>query len=246
MPITNANTRSDVGQTDQLPDSVCQSIYIVIAAYNEEATIGEVVRSLKDYYPHVVVVDDGSEDDTWNKAYREGAETLRQVVNRGQGAALQTGIEYSLRNGAQYIVTFDADGQHSVRSIPRLIWPIINGEAEIVLGSRFISDTDSVPRARRLLLGAAILFTRLTSGTRLTDTHNGMRAFSRRAAEMLDIQLDRMAHASEIIDQVVRSRLPYTEVPVQITYTQYSQAKGQGAAASFRVVFDYLIGRLLR
>jgi polyprenyl-phospho-N-acetylgalactosaminyl synthase len=246
MPIANATTHSDIGPTEQLPESVRQTLYIVIAAYNEEAIIGEVVRGLKVYYPHVVVVDDGSVDDTWDKARREGAETMKHVINRGQGAALQTGIEYSLRNGAQYIVTFDADGQHSVHSIPGLITPIINGEVDIVLGSRFISHADSVPLARRLLLSAAVLFTWLTSGARLTDAHNGMRAFSRKAAEMLDIQLDRMAHASEIIDQVVRSRLPYTEAPVQITYTDYSKAKGQGAAASFRVVFDYFIGRLLK
>jgi len=230
----------------QLPDSVRRGVYIVIAAFNEEAAIGDVVRSLTSDYPYVVVVDDGSADNTWDIARRAGAVTLRHVFNRGQGAALQTGIEYSLRHGAQYVVTFDADGQHSASSIPRLLEPIIQGRAEIVLGSRFITDSSSVPWTRRLLLAAAVLFTWLTSGTRLTDAHNGMRAFSRKAAETLDIQLDRMAHASEIIDQVVRSRLAYTEVPVRVKYTEYSQAKGQRAAASFRVVFDYIIGRLLR
>lgn len=218
----------------------------MIAAFNEEASIGDVVRSLIPDYPHVVVVDDGSADNTWDIARRSGAITLRHVVNRGQGAALQTGIEYSLRQGAQYVVTFDADGQHCADFIPRLLEPIVQGRAEIVLGSRFLADSSSVPWTRRLLLSAAVLFTWMTSGTRLTDAHNGMRAFSRTAAEMLDIRLDRMAHASEIIDQIVRSHLPYTEVPVRVKYTEYSQAKGQRAAASFRVVFDYIIGRLLR
>lgn len=244
--MTNSPIHNDDRQLHQLSDSVRRSAYIVIAAFNEETAIGDVVRSLISEYPHVVVVDDGSADNTWAMARQAGATTLRHVVNRGQGAALQTGIEYSLRQGAQYVITFDADGQHSASSIPRLLEPIVGGRAEIVLGSRFIDDSSSVPWSRRSLLAAAVLFTWLTSGARLTDTHNGMRAFSRRAAEMLDIQLDRMAHASEIIDQVVRSRLPYAEVPVQINYTKYSQAKGQGAGASFRVAFDYIIGRLLR
>ncbi|MBN1656026.1 MAG: glycosyltransferase family 2 protein [Deltaproteobacteria bacterium] len=244
--MTRTDDHIDSSHAYDLPESVRRGVYIVIAAFNEESTIGDVVRGLKPDFPHVVVVDDGSLDNTWVKARQAGAETLQHVINRGQGAALQTGIEYSLRQGAKQIVTFDADGQHSVRSIPNLLAPILRGRAEIVLGSRFLDDSGSVPFGRRLLLAAAVLFTWLTSGARLSDTHNGMRAFSREAAAMLDIQLDRMAHASEIIDQVVRSGLAYTEVPVQINYTEYSRAKGQRAAGSFRVLFDYFIGRLLR
>jgi glycosyltransferase involved in cell wall biosynthesis len=244
--MTNPPVHTDDRHQNELSESVRRGVYIVIAAFNEETAIGDVVRSLISDYPHVVVVDDGSTDNTWAMARQAGAVPLQHSVNRGQGAALQTGIEYSLRQGAQYVLTFDGDGQHSASFIPRLLGPIVEGRAEIVLGSRFIDDSSSVPWTRRFLLAAAVLFTWLTSGARLTDTHNGMRAFSRKAAEMLDIQLDRMAHASEIIDQIVRSRLPYTEVPVRINYTKYSQDKGQRAGASFRVAFDYIIGRLLR
>jgi glycosyltransferase involved in cell wall biosynthesis len=230
----------------ELPDSVRGDLYLVIAAYNEEGFIEDVVANLALYYPNVVVVDDGSSDQTGLRAAQAGAKVLKHVINRGQGAALQTGVEYALRQGAQYIVTFDADGQHSPESIPVLLAPILAGDAEIVLGSRFLEDSGStIPLGRNLLLKAAVIFTRLFSGVRLSDTHNGLRAFSRRAASMLDIRLDRMAHASEIIDQVRCSGLKYTEVPVRVVYTDYSRTKGQRLGAAPRVLLEYLLGRFL-
>ncbi len=221
-------------------------VYVVIAAYNEAAAIGHVVGELRAVCPHVVVVDDGSADETWQQARAAGAVVLRHLLNRGQGAALQTGISYALEQGAEVIVTFDADGQHRPQDIPPLVAPIAAGEVDICLGSRFLEHADSVPLGRRIMLIGAIVFTRLTSGLKLSDAHNGLRAFSRRAAERFDIQLDRMAHASELIDQVRSSGLPYREVPVQIRYTDYSLAKGQRSTAALRVAVDYLIGRLLR
>ena len=229
-----------------LPEAVRQHLFVVIAAYNEAKVIGRVVNDVRMVYPNVVVVDDGSADETWQAAHAAGAIVLRHSLNRGQGAALQTGITYALRHGAQLVVTFDADGQHRVQDIAELARPIVGGEVEICLGSRFLGHADSVPFARRMLLSGAILFTRMTSGMKLSDAHNGLRAFSRRAAQHIDIQLDRMAHASEIIDQIRSSELPYREIPVRIHYTDYSMAKGQRGGAALRVAWDYLIGRLLR
>ncbi len=240
---TESDTRSHPGQLDPV---VLRDLWIVIPAYNEEAKIGEVVGELKQSYPNVVVVDDGSADATGARALSAGAAVLRHPLNRGQGAALQTGLRYALLRGARYLVTFDADGQHPVDALPRLLGPILSGEAEIALGSRFLRDAGEVPPSRRLLLGGAVLFTRLFSGVRLTDAHNGLRAFSRRAASGIDIQLDRMAHASELIDQIRSSGLAFTEVPVAIRYTEYSKAKGQSASAAIRIVLDYLLGRVLR
>ncbi len=216
-------------------------IHVVIAAYNEERSIGEVISQLRRRYPNVIVVDDGSNDDTSKRALEAGATVLRHVINRGQGAALQTGMTFALRRGARVLVTFDADGQHSAEDIPAMVAPILDGRAQITLGSRFIEDSSSIPFGRRVLLGAAVVFTRLTSGIRLTDSHNGFRAFSSEAAKRLDIRLDRMAHASEIIDQIRRSRLPYLEIPVHIRYTEYSMAKGQSSANAIKVVADYLL-----
>ena len=232
--------------TTEFASSAVRGTWVVIAAYNEGEAIGGVVSDLVDDYPNVVVVDDGSGDDTADAAAGAGAVVLRHVINRGQGAALQTGITYALTRGAAYIVTFDADGQHQKSDLPALIGPLARGEVDICLGSRFLEHAGSVPLARRLLLSLAVLFTRLTSGVRLTDAHNGLRAFSRRAAARIDIRLDRMAHASELIDQIRQSGLPYREIPVHIRYTDYSLAKGQRGSAAFRVALDYLIGRVMR
>ena len=229
-----------------LSDEVRHRLFVVIAAFNEAGAIADVVRELRETCPNVVVVDDGSRDDTAAKASGAGAIVVRHPLNRGQGAALQTGITYALRQGAGFVVTFDADGQHRPQDIPGLVAPIARGEVDVCLGSRFLGRADNMPTGRRLMLLGAVVFTRLTSGLKLTDAHNGLRAFSRRAAERLDLQLDRMAHASELVDQVRISGLPYREVPVHIRYTDYSMAKGQRSSAAFRVAFDYLIGRLLR
>jgi glycosyltransferase involved in cell wall biosynthesis len=169
---------------------------------------------------------------------------VRHAVNRGQGAALQTGIDFALAAGARYVVTFDSDGQHRVDDADRLLAPLVAGEAEFCLGSRFLEKPVGVPPGRRLLLRCAFAFTRLTSRARVTDTHNGLRAMTRRAARHLSISLDRMAHASELLDQVHASGLPYTERPVTVRYTAYSQGKGQRAGAALRIVLDYLIGKL--
>lgn len=240
------------GQTEAIVSAapltrdIAEGLFIVIAAFNESKAIGGVVRELVPHYPNVIVVDDGSRDDTRLRAHEAGATVLRHVVNRGQGAALQTGISYALQAGARFIVTFDADGQHRPEDIPALVMPIARGEVEFCLGSRFLEHGDKVPLKRRIVLMGAIAFTRITSGMRLSDAHNGFRAFSRRAAQHIDLHLDRMAHASEIIDQLRATGLPYREVPVFIRYTAYSLAKGQRGTAAFRVAFDYLIGRVLR
>jgi len=221
-------------------------VWIVIAAYNEAAVIAAVVRPLLDAGYSVVVVDDGSRDDTAMRARTAGADVMKHAINRGQGAALQSGIRYALRHDARIVVTFDADGQHSADDLPRMVRPISDGTADIVLGSRFLEHADTVPMARRILLRGAVMFTRVTSGVRLTDAHNGFRALSRRAAERVDLQLDRMAHASEIIDQLVRTGLPLVEMPVSVRYTAYSIEKGQRAGNAARIVWDYLLNKLSR
>jgi glycosyltransferase involved in cell wall biosynthesis len=229
-----------------LSESVRARTAIVIAAYNEEGAIASVVRELRVHYPNEIVVDDGSSDATAREARSAGATVLEHFVNRGQGAALQTGITYALERGAEIIVTFDADGQHDVEDLPAMIGPIARGEVHICLGSRFLEKRTKIPWLRRLTLRAAVVFMRVTSRMRLTDAHNGFRAFSREAALGVDLQLDRMAHASEIVDQFYASGLSYREIPVRVRYTEYSLRKGQRSSAALRVAFDYLLGRLTR
>jgi glycosyltransferase involved in cell wall biosynthesis len=230
----------------QLSADVRQGTCVVIAAYNEATCIERVVREVREIIPNVIVVDDGSTDETVQAARRSASFVLRHAINRGQGAALQTGIDFALRRGAKYIVTFDADGQHDPADIAAMLVPIVNCQCEITLGSRFLGTAENLPSSRKLMIQMGILFTRLANGVRLTDSHNGFRAFSRRAAEKLNITLDRMAHASELIDQIAASGLPFKEVPVHIRYTEYSLAKGQSSLGAFRIVLHYLIGKVVR
>ncbi len=231
---------------ERLPDDVRHGTFIIIAAYNEGACIEQVVREVRAEYQNVVVVDDGSADDTFEAAKRYAPYCLRHVINRGQGAALQTGIEFALLHGARFVVTFDADGQHCVEDIQTMVTPIARGEFEITLGSRFLGEMGQIPASRRRTLRMAVLFTRLVNRVNVTDTHNGLRAFSARAARKINITLDRMAHASELIDQVRLSGLPFTEVPVRIRYTDYSVKKGQSSRNAIQIVLHYLLGRILR
>jgi Glycosyltransferases involved in cell wall biogenesis len=221
-------------------------IAVVIPAYNEAEAVGVVVAELLERGHRVIVVDDGSRDATAEAAKRNGAIVLRHAVNRGQGAALQTGIAYAIRKRAEYIVTFDSDGQHAAEDVDTLVAPLLAGRADVVLGSRFRGSTEGMTELRRVMLKAAVLFTRYASGALVTDTHNGLRAFTRAAAAKLDIRLDRMAHASEILDQVVQHGLRYEEVPVHVRYTAYSRRKGQSSIAALRILADYVLGRWMR
>lgn len=218
--------------------------WIVIPGYNEEKVIGRTVAGLDDWLPRVVVVDDGSQDATAEDARIAGARVVRHAVNLGQGAALMTGLRFALSQGAEHIVTFDADGQHRADDIPLLLHAALHGGADVVLGSRFLARESAMPRARRLLLKAAVRYTNVTTGLRLTDAHNGLRLFTRRAAERLDLRHNRMAHASELIAWLGRSELCVREVPVEIFYTEYSLAKGQNAMSSLNILWDLWSGKL--
>jgi polyprenyl-phospho-N-acetylgalactosaminyl synthase len=228
------------------PEAELERLWIVIPAFNEARAIRRVVVQVVTRFPKVVVVDDGSDDNTSAEAVRAGAVVVRHLVNLGQGAALQTGIDYALAAGADLIVTFDADEQHDPDDIPRLVAALRRENAEVALGSRFLGRAPGMPWPRRLLLRAAVWFTNLTSGLRLTDSHNGLRLLTATAARRIRITHNRMAHASEIIDQIGRFRLPYVEVPVTIRYTEYSRRKGQSGLDVFDILLELLIGRIGR
>jgi glycosyltransferase involved in cell wall biosynthesis len=223
------------------------SVWVICPAFNEARTIGAVLRELDRQGYNVVVVDDGSSDDTRNIAAQLATAVVPHPINLGQGAALKTGIDYALSRGAEFLVTFDTDGQHRASDIARLTDALVTRNADFALGSRFLGPAkQSAPPLRRLLLRAATLFTRLTTGLRLTDTHNGLRAFTRRGATALKLRQDRMAHASEILEEIARSRLPYVEVPVTIDYTDYSLAKGQRASDMILILLDLFARKLHR
>ncbi|MGH7486865.1 MAG: glycosyltransferase family 2 protein [Thermoanaerobaculia bacterium] len=227
-------------------DESGQAVFVVIPAYNEQTVVFQVVQEVRAEFSNVVVVDDGSFDATFAEARRGGAIVLRHLINRGQGAALRTGIEYSLLKGASVVATFDADGQHRVEDVRRLAGALESSGADVVIGSRFLGATSNIPPVRRGLLRLATIFMRLSSGVALTDAHNGLRAMTRQAAARMDLTIDGMAHASEIVDLIRRHNLRVTEVPVLIRYSEYSMRKGQSGLAAFRIAFDYLMKRLFR
>ncbi len=221
-------------------------IYVVIAAYNEGAVISRVVADVKRAGYPVVVVDDGSRDATADHARSAGATVIEHPFNLGQGAALQTGIDYAVAQAAEFIVTFDADGQHRVSDISRLTDALVQEQADFALGSRFLGQAPNLPPLRRLMLRAATLFTRLTSGLQVTDTHNGLRAMTRNGAAAIRLQQNRMAHASECLSQIGASGLRYVERPVTIEYTAYSLAKGQNMRDAVLILLDLFARRLYR
>jgi glycosyltransferase involved in cell wall biosynthesis len=164
----------------------------------------------------------------------------------GQGAALQTGIDFALAQQAEYLVTFDADGQHRAKDAYAMVNQLIRSEVDVLLGSRFIGEAKGIPASRRILLKWAGLFTRATTRLNVTDTHNGLRVLTRRAAEMIKLRHNRMAHASELLGQIADQGLRYAEHPVTIVYTPYSLAKGQQASGAAAILLDLLLGRTSR
>jgi len=223
------------------------STWVICPAFNEAAAVGRVVCELRGCGYRVVVIDDGSADATPDIAAAVGATVIRHPINLGQGAALKTGIDYAIAEGAETIITFDADGQHRVGDIAHLLAALDDQQADFALGSRFLEKSrTTIPPLRALLLKAATLFTVLTTGLRLTDTHNGLRALTRRGAAALQLRQNRMAHASEILADIARSRLCYVEVPVTVDYSEYSMRKGQRAGDFLMVLVDLFAQRLYR
>jgi len=217
-------------------------VVAIIPAYNEETRISKAIRDVSTYVQDVVVVDDCSVDQTGRQALNAGAHVLRHEVNRGQGGALQTGTDFALEElNADAIVHFDGDGQMQGMDIPRLLEPIIMNEADVVLGSRFLDGKSKIPFVRNwLTLKPALLFTIALSGIHVTDTHNGFRVLSREAASKIRITLDRMAHASQVLDLIKVHKLRYVERPVTIRYSDETLEKGQSFMSGFTIIKDLL------
>ena len=203
--------------------------------------IAEVVTGLKEVFPNVICVDDGSVDDSGRIASDAGGKTYFHPMNLGQGAALQTGIEAAISMPeVKYLVTFDADGQHSVADAMAMVKRLREGDVEVVFGSRFLDERTEVGTLKKLVLKVAVFYTNALSGVKLTDAHNGLRAFTRNVAESIELTHNGMAHATEIVNQISRGKFKYTEMPVHIVYTEYSKAKGQSLWNSVNILFDLI------
>jgi len=216
--------------------------WVVIPLYNEESVISDVIAQVRTAFAQVVCVDDGSSDRSADLAAKAGARVVRHPLNLGQGAALQTGFDYALTDPSmQYVVTFDADGQHQIADALGMVERLRAGEADVVFGSRFLDERTKPSFAKNMVLRAAVGYTNMTTHTRLTDAHNGLRAISRPVVEQLDITQNGMAHASELVAQIGALKSSYVEHPVHILYTDYSKAKGQSLWNSINILADLIL-----
>ncbi|MEZ4826707.1 MAG: glycosyltransferase family 2 protein [Bacteroidia bacterium] len=219
---------------------------VIVPAYNEAAVIWQTVTGLLHAGWKVVVVDDGSTDDTTDRLRDVAIHYIRHEINLGQGAALMTGMVYANRAGADFVVHFDADGQHRVADIDRMIAVLENGAADIVMGSRFLDreSRSKVPFSRRILLKTAVLVNFLYSGLWLTDAHNGLRAMNRLALEKIKLRENGMAHATEILTEIRKHKLRWKEIPVEVVYSPYARGKGQSALDALGILTDLMIRKL--
>jgi polyprenyl-phospho-N-acetylgalactosaminyl synthase len=223
-------------------------VWIVVPAFNEAGAIGDVIADLRTVFDHVVCVDDGSDDDTGEIALRAGAHLVRHPVNLGQGAAIQTGVEYARRQpGAQVFATFDGDGQHRVKDVVAMVDRLAAGDVDIVMGTRFGSGVGKPPLLKRVVLRTAARLSPRGRRLGLTDTNNGLRVFNKAVADGLDITMSGMSHANEFIMLIAENHWRVTEEPVEVLYTDYSKSKGQPLLNGVNIIFDgFLRGRMPR
>jgi polyprenyl-phospho-N-acetylgalactosaminyl synthase len=209
--------------------------------YNEATVIRAVITRLREDFPFVVCVDDGSKDDSVAEASAGGAIVIRHPINLGQGASLQTGFDYALRDPLMTeVLTFDADGQHRVEDAIGMVEKLHREQLDVVIGSRFLDDRTQMGATKRVVLRLAAIYTRVTTGMALTDSHNGLRVLSRGLLEKVRIRQNRMAHASELIDQIGSTKSKWAEYPTHILYTDYSKAKGQSVLNSVNILVELL------
>jgi glycosyltransferase involved in cell wall biosynthesis len=222
--------------------------WIVVPAFNEAGVIGDVITDLRSVFPHVVCVDDGSDDDTGDIALRAGAHLVRHPVNLGQGAAIQTGVEYARRQpGAQVFATFDADGQHRVEDLVTMIDRLGRGDVDVVIGTRFGAGVTRPPLLKRIVLQTAVRLSPRGRTLGLTDSNNGLRVFNKTVADGLDITMNGMSHATEFIMLIAENHWRVAEQPVEVLYTEYSQSKGQPLLNGVNIIVDgFLRGRMPR
>jgi glycosyltransferase involved in cell wall biosynthesis len=218
-------------------------VWLIVPCYNEGQVIEEVVRHARQTFPNIVCVDDGSKDDSAQGIRAGGAHLVQHPVNLGQGAAIQTGIEYARKQpGAKYFVTFDADGQHRVEDVLTMLERLRSEDVDIVVGTRFRGDVqESVPLIKRIVLKTVVLLSPRTRKLGLTDAHNGLRVFNKKVADEMNITLNGMGHASEIVELIAVRKWRVTEEPVTILYTEYSMSKGQSLINGVNILFDTML-----
>ncbi|MBA5245457.1 glycosyltransferase family 2 protein [Corynebacterium haemomassiliense] len=221
--------------------------WLIVPCYNEGTVIFDVLTHARETFPNIVGVNDGSVDNSAEQIRAAGAHLVDHPVNLGQGAAIQTGVEYARKQpGAQYFVTFDADGQHQEKDVVRMIERLRTEPLDIIVGTRFAGqDNSQVPWIKRAVLKTVVMLSPRTKKLGLTDAHNGLRAFNRKVAEEMNIRMNGMSHASEIVSMIEKHGWRVDEEPVDILYTEYSMSKGQSLINGVNILADGLVARRL-
>ncbi|MDK6566145.1 glycosyltransferase family 2 protein [Corynebacterium pyruviciproducens] len=227
-----------------------QDTWLIIPCFNEGTVIGDVIRHARETFPNIVAVNDGSSDNSAEEIHKAGAHLVNHPVNLGQGAAIQTGVEYArAQPGARYFVTFDADGQHQVKDVVAMLERLRNEPVDIIVGTRFgrpRSADDQVPWIKRLVLKTVVLLSPRTRKLGLSDAHNGLRVFNKKVADELNIRMNGMSHASEFVAQMDERGWRVSEQPVDILYTDYSMSKGQSLINGVNILADGFVARRLK
>lgn len=230
-----------------------KKIYIVIPAFNEGKVIGDVIDSIKsEGFTNIIVVDDGSFDSTSKIAKEKNCITLKHLINRGKGAATQTGIDAAKILNADIIVTIDGDGQHYPEDIKNLIDPIINGKCEVALGSRLLEKNNKMPFSRKIMNDIANSITFFFYGIYVSDSQSGFRAYGKSSFKYLKTQMDRYEFESEIIHIIKLSHLKFNEIPIRVNYSEYSKTKynglgvdKQGVTSGIKMLFKMIIRSIM-
>ncbi|SMG14725.1 Glycosyl transferase family 2 [Corynebacterium pollutisoli] len=223
--------------------------WLIVPCYNEATVIREVLSHARETFPNIVAVNDGSADNSAQEIHTAGAHLVNHPVNLGQGASIQTGVEYARSQpGAQYFVTFDADGQHQVKDVVRMIARLREEPVDIIVGTRFgrpRAEGDQVPWIKRVVLKTVVLLSPTTRKLGLTDAHNGLRVFNKKVADEMNIRMNGMSHASELVSMIAEQKWRVAEEPVDILYTEYSMSKGQSLINGVNILADGLLARRL-
>jgi len=213
-------------------------IWVFIPAYNEAIVIEEVIHRVKACgYSNIVLIDDGSIDDTFSRAIALGIYGINLSINRGVGAATQAAIHYAKSKNIEYLLLIDADGQHYPEDIDSLVMKINEGNADIVIGSRFLKKDRTIPRSRKIYNRLANMLT-LLGRTRVTDSQSGFRLLNNNAIHQLELDLDKYGVCTEMIWRAYQSGLKIEEVPIRVHYSEYTLKKGQNFWTGIKTAFQ--------
>lgn len=217
------------------------NVYLIIPLFNESKVLDKVIDEVQGAFKNIIVVDDGSTDNSHDLLLKKDIILIKHPINLGVGAAITTGFEHVKKiENAFAVITFDADGQHSIDDAKEFAKTILDCEEEIIFGSRFLGNEKNIPFIKRCVLKTATFITNIITGTKLSDTHNGLKAIKKSCIQKLDLDINGYAYESQFIYQVSKRRISYRELSTNTIYTAYSMSKGQSLRNGFIIIEDLI------